>query len=359
MMNSALLPALVAVLSAVPVSKPDAGESEVRLEVRYPEANATLSEGISVSFILTGPATAEYEIELRCAETTHYLLADQNSPGRSTNDPGMAMWNLWDPWFLPQAGPLELEVRVFELDGGGIGGEQELVLKETVPFEYAPLVGDELQREIEGNSSWIANCWMRYADQLMPQGHLYYDRSPPTLEGRRGAALSYVEARRDWLIHRVDAYTMLARDFENALLPGDALRAMNHAKELYDAESGEIVLRAPLGPMTIRWRQTHWTHSPSHLGRLADFYAKRKDTKRAQYYLEQAIAYYRDQVAQNKNLDAWHLGKCSEYAAWETANIAKLQYLFSRDREGYDRWTAKYRATKPKETGGGGLLDQR
>jgi len=352
MMNAMHLAALAALLLSPPPAP-----SAVTLEIQSPQPGQTLSAGLFVNLSLIAPASGEYEVEVACFGTTHYLLAAKDHPSRSVDGEGAATWKLLDRWLLPEAGPATLTARVQGLGEVGIGGESRLLAERTIEFRYEPLTGDALDEKLEQQTHYLIGQWMGECDGIEPGKEPYgFDRKDP--QSRLAQAKLYFESRQDWLMGRLIAYALLADVYENALQPGDALRALRYAGEVWAAESGEVIDRPPFPPTPLLWRHDHWTTAPAHLNRLADFYARRDDLDRAVHQAEQIIAYYADQVRRHQKLDAWHRDRCNESAAWTMSTIAQWHYLLRRDREGYDRWMAKHAATKPAPAGGRGLLGQ-
>jgi hypothetical protein len=333
---------------------------EIKFEVLRPVAGKVYSEGLYPAFRLTGASDREFEVEVRCFETTRYILATKRTPHQAPvgNDASLTLWNLYASPMLPMAGDQVCEVRLYELTNETLGKERRLLAEREIPFRYEPYSGEEYDKRI----GWIRNTLVGAGWDLAK--HNYDPRGPYSTwqtvnlhDSARSEALSYMDRLHWEFSQRMSAYAQAARFYDNALQPGLALSALKKAEEIWDAEGSTILNIPPAPSRPIYWRLSHWEDPPAHYDAWGYFYALRKDLDRAVHHYQESIVFFLHQAREHPQLDQWHKDRCNERAAWKMLEISRLHYGIKRDRAEHDLWLEKYWETLP-ESEGGGLLGQ-
>ena len=297
----------------------------------------------------------DYEVELSYQGVTHHLpaLAARGRPGEG----GKASWSLRDPWLLPELGTHELELRLLSLTDAGLGASGRMLADSTVPLTYAIWAEKPPQMAAGERMLNLARNALVHAEVLDPVKDPYRDTNVSDLDHQRALAVKWLAARSEWLQRRVEVLTEIAELYEYTGRPGDGLRALRRAEAIWNAESPEILHRAPAPAHPAKWIPNKFSSAPPHTLALANFYARRMEFDRAMEYLQAALTYMTEQQAKHPSLDEGDRRNCANHSSTLMTRIAELHYLLRRDRAGYDLWmTRAEKARAPARDGGGGLL---
>jgi hypothetical protein len=342
------------------------GQSEqpaVRLELTKPEPGAVYTMDLDVWGQLMAPAGREYELKLRCFETTHWFLFSPREPHAPEPDAnGEVKWRLNDSYLLPQKGEQVLEISVFELRGGPSTDDATAVAELRVPFRFEPATEAELTEKLEQCSSMVCGGAGGLAGHWPdPHYHVGTWKKPITqTEPMVHDVRYYLGARRRELVQRSDAYAEAARVLDGCGRDGDALRALRTAQEIYDAERGRLLSGPGFQGWSIIWEPGYVCWPPRYFSEYSRYYARRKDLDKAIAWEKENAASYLLQAERHPLLSADNRDKCHRDAARSYLNIARMSYLLKRDRAGREAWIRKYLQTLPaseRASAGVDLLD--
>jgi len=325
-------------------------EAPVTLNITEPENGTVYSRNVRFRAALSTPAGREYDVKVRCFEMTHWLLCTPTGPFSPKISPkGRVKWALWDDHFLPQSGDQVMEIEVYELRNGVPVDPDTPVARAEVPFRFVPATKEELAEDLTGQSRYICAEGISLALDFMEPRSPY--RALQKLRGKEGVmsseALSYVTRRHYEFWDRTNGYGGAAYHLDRAGHPGDALRALRMAEEIYNLEKNVLLSGPGFQNWPIVWMNTYSSDPPSFFGEYADFYARRNELEKAIHWQKERAGFYLRQASGHPLFEPIRREKCHKEAARCYQRIGRLHYLLKRDRAEWDAWMRKYEQALP------------
>jgi len=325
-------------------------EPAVILTVTEPENGGDYSRGVRLRATLSTPAGREYDVKVRCFEMTHWLLCTPKGPYSPKISPkGRVKWHFWDDHFLPLSGDQVMEIEVYELRNGVPIDPDTPVAKAEIPFRFVPATKEELAEDLTGRSRSICGKGVNLALDLMDPRSPYNSLQ---VSGRKEGemsreALSYVTARHYEFFERTNGYGMAAYHLDRAGRPGDALRALRMAEEIYNLEKNVLLSGPGFQNWPIIWMNTYSSDPPVFFREYSDFYARRNELDQAIHWQKESAGFYLRQASGHPLFEPVRREKCHTEAAECYRRIGRLHYLLKRDRAEWDAWMRKYEQALP------------
>lgn len=325
-------------------------ESAVLLTVIEPESGMVYSRDVRLRAVLSTPAGREYDVKVRCFQTTHWLLCSPSDPFPPKASPkGWVTWNFWDDHFLPQSGDQVMEIEVYELRNGVPVDPDTPVARTQIPFHFVPASKEELAPDLTLWGNKICDEGMSLAGDLMdprsPYGPL--EKLSKKQGGMSREARSYVTRRKYEFWARTNAYGSAAYHLDRAGHPGDALRALRTAEEIYNLEKNVLLSGPGFQNWPILWMDTYSSDPPSFFGGYSKFYSRRNELDQAVHWEKERAEFYLRQASGHPLFKPVQREKCQTEAARCYQQIGRLHYLLNHDRAERDAWMRKYEQALP------------
>jgi len=333
---------LAVFLSVVPGRSRGATPETVQLEITCPVEGTTYTRGFTFTANLTGAPDKTYIAVLQCFGVTHHLLCDsQGTFAPIANRNGKIAWGLHDRYLLPEPGDHILEIAVFEQ------GNTIPLQEDRIRFRMERMPDDELQKELKRISNWLIWSVKTLRDNIERSDVDRAKRTP-----RSGSKLS--EASRDELSNRYHLFTSRMKAFgeaaefyEQACRPGEALRALRFAHEIYAREGAAVTNVPEIKGFPVQWDTKDVSYPPKHFFEFAVFYARRKDLKQTERWFLEYTAWWKRQHEKHPFLSAREKEKCLEHSLWPYLELARLHYMLYQDMDACEQWMEKYKANMP------------
>ena len=312
--------------------------------IRYPEAEAKM-EGIPfyMVFELKNIPPGRHVVEVACGVFTHYFLIDPADPWTGSN----GWYEIIDRFFLIGKGANQLTVTVKSED------EKTTVAEGSVSFQVIDM-SDETKRKSlsDVRSAIVSGAWNvdRGGNSYRGAYHNYMSKSDKEYQETilKRTADSYVTSKNNDFTGRIGAFVRLSDFYERCFRPGDALRSLKHAEEIYEEEKGQKTSLPQVGEVPIVDYFDSCSWAPEHLEGYAQFYARRMALERAVEWLRKVAGFYEDQATRHaSNEDTVRDGKFR--AACMYRKIAQYHFMLDRDLTAYETWMDRFRQTLPKE----------
>ncbi len=320
------------------------------LTVTEPANGAEYNRNVRFRATLSTPAGREYDVKVRCFEMTHWLLCTPKGPFPPKISPkGRMKWPLWDDHFLPLSGDQVMEIEVYELRNGVPVDPDTPVARAEIPFRFVPATKEELAADLTSLSRSICGEGVSLAmDSMDPRSTF---RALQKLSGKEGEmsheALSYVTRRHYEFWDRTNGYGMAAYHLDRAGHPGDALRALRTAEEIYNLEENVLLSGPGFQNWPIVWMNTYSSDPPVFFREYSDFYARRNELDQAIHWQKERAGFYLKQASGHPLFKPVRREKCHKEAARCYQQIGRLHYLLKRDRAEWDAWMRKYEQALP------------
>jgi len=325
-------------------------ETAVTLRITKPESGATYRRGLNLNGTLSTPTGREYDVKVRCFQMTHWLLCTpkQAHPPKVGPD-GRVTWNLWDDLFLPQSGDQVMEFEVYELRNGVAVDPDHPVARAEIPFRFVPATKEELAEDLAFRSQEICEKGLGMVTSLMDPRSPYGPLEISSQNGKKMAdiTLSYFTSQHNEFFERIDAYGIAAYHLDRACRPGDALRALRRAEEIYDLEKDVLLSGPGFQNWPIVWKDTYSSDPPFFFGEYSSFYARRNELDKAVRWKKKDARFYLRQASEHPLFKPVRREKCRKDAARCYQQIGRIHYLLKRDRGEWDAWMRKYEQTLP------------
>lgn len=350
--------ALFILLSATLQGQSDA--DAIHVKVTEPVAGATYSRDFTLTANVSTPVGREYDVKVSSFQTTHWhlLTPTQLSPPKP-NAEGRVQWRIRDDFFLPLEGDQVLQIDVYELRNGVQIDPDKPLASLQVPFRFVPAPKEELAKDLADRSDYLC---MNSADPnravLDPRSLYTFQKQLREYqeEASKGKmpsdAESYVTARNNGLFSRTNSYAAAAQIYDRAGHPGDALRALRWAQEIYKTEQHVLLSGPGFQNWPIIWQTTYPVDPPYYLTGFSDFYARRSELAQAVAWQKEASDFWLRQGAEHPTYKPDRRQHCREKGSVHYLNIARLHYLLNHDRSAYDSWMRKreqtYRSAKDR-----------
>ena len=325
-------------------------EPAIVLNITEPENGVIYSRDVTLRGTLSTPPGREYEVKVRCFEMTHWLLCTPKRPfPPKTNAKGRVKWHLWDDYFLPLSGDQVMEIEVFELRNGAPVDPNTPVARTEVPFRFVPATKEELVEDLAGRSRMICGEGLSLAKGLLDPRSPYLTLEKLDQKGGEMSSegLSYVTRRHYDFWSRTNGYGMAAYHLDRAGHPGDALRALRTAEEIYNLEKNALLSGPGFQNWPIIWKNTYSSDPPAFFREYSYYYARRNELDQAVHWQKERAGFYLRQASGHPLFRPVTREKCRTDAARCYQQIGRLHYLLKRDRAEWDAWMRKYEQALP------------
>lgn len=339
---------LLAMIAAMAVAAENASGPTVLIS--SPVAGAKV-EGVPfyMTFELKNIPPGRHVVEVACGVFTHFFLIDPADPWIGSN----GWYEITDRFFPVGKGANELRVTVRDED------EKTTVAEGSVSFQVIDMsdekkreASDDARSEISSAAWGLGSSWNSYRREYA-KSKTQKDYNQDYL---KRAAGSYVNSRNTDFTARIGAFVRLSDFYERCHKPGDALRSLKHAEDIYEEEkeltnSAQSFSDVPVVdiPDACAW-------APNHLEGYAVFYARRMALERSAEWLLKVAAFYEDQATRHAS-NADTVGDAKYRAACMYRKIAQYHFMLDKDLDAYTIWMNRFRQTLPKEKATLGAAD--
>lgn len=332
----------------------------IHLKVTEPEAGATYNRDFTLNASVSIPAGREYDVKVRCFQTTHWHLLTPGQPfSPKPNAEGRVKWGIRDDFFLPQEGDQVLQIDIYELRNGVQVDPDKPVASLQVPFRFVPATKEELAKDLADRSNYLSSPAVDLAKHVLdPRTQWTFQKKPNEYQERsrdgklQSDASGYITDRSREFFARTNAYAGAAQIYDPAGHPGAALRALRRAQEIYETEQNVLLSGPGFQNWPIIWEYSYSADPPFYLNQFYFFYARRKDLAQAVAWQKAVADFWLRQGTQHPSLEPDRKERCISIASGSYIGIAKLHYLLNHDRSAYDSWMRKreqtYRAAKER-----------